>query len=532
MRSLTPLDLPRLEEPNLAQAQAFVGEHSCSYEELNENVSSVAAFLSQLRVQKGDRVCLWADKSPQGVTAILGTLRAGCAYVPIDGGQPFARARIIFADAEPVVLFTDAFHLKKLKAEELPRSLQVIVVVGNETVQEEEMEVAIRSWSDLIERKSPCVKPLLSLEDLAAILYTSGSTGIPKGVQISHRNLANFVGWATNEFDVGPDDVFANHASFNFDLSTFDLFVGLSVGASIWIIPDSQTRDVSALARGVREYGISVWYSVPSILHLLTSAGTLGSMTTKSLRYVLFAGEVFPNRQLKELVAQLPAETELYNLYGPTETNVCTYHRVCPEDLSVDRPIPIGKAAQGAQLFVLDESDEEIEEEGLVGELVVEGDCVTPGYFRGAAYAGAFPFEVRRHRTGDLVSWREGRLVYRGRKDRMVKLNGFRVELGEVEAAVLRHPALAEAVVLVNDAEKNIGLTVYYVLQKDAFKPSLISLKQHCAKHLPKYMVPRSAICLDSLPYNRNGKVDYQRLSETNMKRRITNTTSQLMSLS
>ncbi|MEO6703800.1 MAG: AMP-binding protein, partial [Jatrophihabitantaceae bacterium] len=345
-------------------------------------------------------------------------------------------------------------------------------------------------------------------DDLAALLYTSGSTGTPKGVQISHRNLAAFIDWAVVELDIDEHDIFSNHASFNFDLSTFDLFVALRVGAALWIIDGETARDVAAIAAGIRRHRVTVMYCVPSIYNLLVNAGVFTSATSESLRYLLFAGEVYPTAQVARLAKLLPARTQLYNLYGPTETNVCTAHRVRPADLQSEAPLPIGTALPGATLRVAD-----VDEQGI-GELIVSGDCVTPGYWQRATESDQAGHHLGEHRTGDLVSYRDGTLIYRGRKDRMVKLSGYRVELGEIETVLLRHPAVAEAAVLVAATVTGPRLTAYYCAQLGGVAPSLIEIKRHCAEHLPRYMVPQAVTLVVALPRNGNGKVDYRRLAD------------------
>ncbi|MFF7728694.1 D-alanine--poly(phosphoribitol) ligase [Streptomyces sp. NPDC008001] len=499
-----------------AARPAFTGDHPLTYGEFTAAVDALTCRLLDLGVRPGDRVAIWTDKQPRYAEAILAALQAGCAYVPLDGGQPAGRVETILRDAEPVVLFTDRRRLDLLAGRALPASLEAVVALG-EAPGDEVCGVPVHSWDGFgrVRAGRVTIVPAPRPSDLAAILYTSGSTGVPKGVRISHRNLANFVGWARGELDVGPADVFANHASFNFDLSTFDLFVALSAGAAVWIVPDAAARDVTALATGMREHGITVWYSVPSVLHLLTASGALTPDVTRSLRYVLFAGEVFPVPQLRALAERLPEDTALYNLYGPTETNVCTYHRVRPEDLLRDTPVPIGLPITGARVSVVADG-RPTGVPGAIGELVVEGDCVTPGYWRRPDDPAA-SFHCRgMHPTGDLVSREDGLLVYRGRKDRMVKLNGYRVELGEIEAAVLTHPAVAEAAVVVRTEQDAGGgqprIALYYTLRPGAARPGLVRLKQHCARLLPRYMLPRTATCLDRLPHNANGKTDYRRL--------------------
>ncbi|TDD84667.1 D-alanine--poly(phosphoribitol) ligase [Actinomadura rubrisoli] len=516
MRDERLVRLPEIESAEHAARPALLGDQAVSYGELAGTVGRMAARLLERGAVPGDRIAIWMDKGPRYAEAILASLHAGCAYVPIDGGQPAGRVQAILADARPILLFTDRRHLALLSGAETSAPLRAIVVADGPPAPG--TPAPVLAWSDLLETGPPedaaPPEPEIGPSDLAAILYTSGSTGTPKGVKISHRNLMAFVGWACRELDVGAADVFANHASFNFDLSTFDLFVGLSVGAAVWIVEDGHARDVGALAEGIREHGVTVWYSVPSILTLLTASGALTPETVRDLRYVLFAGEVYPKPRLRELSAQLGGATVLYNLYGPTETNVCTYHRVGPDDLARDEPLPIGLPVGDARLLVVDDEGRPLDGPDPFGELVVEGDCVTPGYWGRESEPLAEQHRRHRHPTGDLVSLTDGLLVYRGRKDRMVKLSGYRIELGEIEAAVLRHPAVAEAAVLVAGEGADARLALYYTVRAGADAPGLLGIKRHCARHLPKYMIPQLATRMDALPRNSNGKVDLRRLRE------------------
>ncbi|MGH3417679.1 MAG: AMP-binding protein, partial [Actinocrinis sp.] len=301
------LRLPAALTPEQAVRPALVGRDPVTYGALVAQVDELCRALLGLGAGHGDRVAVWMGKSPRYAMAILAALHAGCAYVPLDAKQPAARVRSILGDAEPVVVFTDRAHLAELTNQPLPDVVRAVIVADAEDgagsqgtyddlgSPREHGDAPILSWRSAIAHAAAARPPdTADPDDLAAILYTSGSTGTPKGVKISYRGLANFVGWARGELDLGPADVFANHASFNFDLSTFDLFTALSSGAALWLVPDSATRDVSALAAGIREHAVTVWYSVPSILHLLTASGALTGEYAKTLRYVLFAGEVFP----------------------------------------------------------------------------------------------------------------------------------------------------------------------------------------------------------------------------------------------
>ncbi|MFE7721994.1 amino acid adenylation domain-containing protein [Nocardia rhizosphaerihabitans] len=506
------IGLPEIESDEHAARPALLGRTTVTYAELTTAVHAFAHRLHQLGATLGDRVVIWMDKRPEYAQAMLGALHLGAAYVAVDGAHPASRLQIIVADTEPILVVTDRRHLPDLGDVELPSSVRAVVVVGggDEIVG----SVPTLAWSDFVADGIRVQRAVITPTTLAAILYTSGSTGTPKGVQISHRNLSAFIDWARTELDVGTEDVFANHASFNFDLSTFDLFVALSVGAAMWIIEDEQARDPAALADGIREHGVTVWYSVPSILTLLTACGALTPETVRTLRYVLFAGEVYPKPRLAELAALLPADTELYNLYGPTETNVCTYHRVTAQDLAGEEPLPLGLPVGSTRLLVVDEDGGLIEGPDAFGELVVEGDCVTPGYWRREREPMAREHRRHRHPTGDLVSCANGHIVYRGRKDRMVKLSGYRTELGEIESVILRHPSIDEAAVIVTGEGSSSRLAAFYTVRSGAPELTLIEVKRHCADHLPRYMVPRTAIRVEALPRNSNGKIDYRRLVE------------------
>ncbi len=465
-------------------------QEELSYAELSSRVSRMVAVLRDGCLAHGDRVAVVLPKSIDAVVAFLATLQAGGVYVPVDRFQPVARASHILRDCSCSLLITDRDFFDSLRREGMPERLQAII--------QAEVGPAERPGpGPFCERMAP--------DNLAFILYTSGSTGLPKGVRITHRNLLTFINWCIGRFELRPSDVFSNHAAFSFDLSTFDLYAALAVGACVHILTEEEMKNPFALARQIEGGKISVWYSVPSILMLMLSADVFRKYDCSSLRYVLFAGEVFPIKRLKELIAALPAPN-YYNLYGPTETNVCTYYEVKPSDSSRVTPVPIGRPLPGLSARVVDRTGEPVER-GEVGELVIEGACVTPGYFGPTPSRNEANHRCHIHATGDLVSVDEdGELNFRGRIDNMVKVNGYRVELGEIESQLALHPALENVIVVPLETDGQTSLVACYTSAEGHPPLSLIEMKKFCAARLPAYMIPHRLRRFDSLPVNQNGK--------------------------
>ncbi len=326
-----------------ADAPAVVdGERVVSYGELDAWSNAIARVLVDRGVQPGDRVALYLDKSAEAVAAIYGTLKAGAVYVPFDPTSPCTRLGYIAADAGIRVVCTSHKMLAALRdmtAAGAP--VAVAVVLDGPTDQPGTVpEVVGSSAIDAAGTERFSVRRIP--EDLAYILYTSGSTGNPKGVMLSHRAALGFVDWAVEAVGVTSTDRCSSHAPLHFDLSIFDLFASAAVGAAVVLVPAATSRFPVEVHRFIERQGITIWYSVPSILSMLTLRGGLTDGALPHLRVVLFAGEVFPTKHLRELMQRLP-HAEFWNLYGPTETNVCTAYRVPAlaagdDDAHPDRP--------------------------------------------------------------------------------------------------------------------------------------------------------------------------------------------------
>lgn len=484
-----------------------------TYAELNRQSDALAGFLAASGVSRGDRVGIVLPKTIPAVVSLFGIMKAGAAYVPVDVTAPADRGKRILADCQVAALIVDHRALAVVPEHDGERTdPRAIVVVGsapgdtrlNTTTFDAAVAGNGRLDVDRLER------------DLAYILYTSGSTGTPKGVMLTHQNAVSFVEWCSSVFEPNEDDRFSSHAPFHFDLSILDIYLCVKHGAALYLISESLGKSPKDLVRFIAAHRLTIWYSTPSILTLLLQLGNLLAEEVPSPRIVLFAGEVFPVKHLRELQRRWPAAA-YFNLYGPTETNVCTFARIPPQ-IPDDRevPYPIGFACAHCAAVVVDDQGQEVATGGE-GLLYISGPAVTQGYWnRPRENAAAFLMRngIAWYNTGDLVTWdaREG-YTYRGRKDRMVKRRGYRIELGEIERALYLHPRLREvAVVAVADADAGVRIAAFVSCHEGATAPSIVELKTFCATRIPAYMSPDRFVVQEHLPRTSTDKVDYQSL--------------------
>jgi amino acid adenylation domain-containing protein len=467
-------------------------------------------------VQRHDRVGIYLTKSIDAVASIFGVLKAGAAYVPVDPHAPISRNAYVFANCTVKVAIVEARFAESLR-EELSHhgaTPRLLVLEGAGDGQSLDAALTREQSAD----PAPTAETVVAApDDLAYLLYTSGSTGKPKGVILSQRNALSFVDWCSETFEPREDDRFSSHAPLHFDLSILDIYVPIKHAATVVLVSHEVGKEPAKLAPLIANRQITVWYSTPSILSLLARYGSLEEHNYSKLRMVLFAGEVFPVKYLRLLQERLP-HPRYFNLYGPTETNVCTYHEI-PSSIPDDRtePYPIGQTCSHFQSLVVDADGNPVSI-GDEGELCMYGVGVTAGYWgldeqTRQAY---FTDDAGRswYRTGDLVvQSANGEFTYRGRRDRMVKKRGYRVELGEIEACLYQHPEIRQAAVIALPDEDGIKVKAF-LSTTDGQRISVIALKKYCSERIPLYMVPDVFSFLSELPTTSTDKIDYQALKE------------------
>ncbi|MBE0411263.1 MAG: AMP-binding protein [Anaerolineales bacterium] len=357
------------------EAIRFSGQ-SMTYGMLESRSNSLARVLVENDIRRGDRVGIYMNKSLETVIAMYAIMKAGGAYVPLDPLAPVNRTAFVIKDCgirHVVSNDTKVDSLRKILSDESP--MEHLLGVTPQT----DFQANCIPWEELASAPDHPLSLNLTEQDLAYILYTSGSTGNPKGIMHTHRSGLSFAEWAADEYQLTQLDRVSNHAPLHFDLSTFDYFATAISGGCTVIIPEALTKFPANLSRLIESERITVWYSVPFALIQLLERGDLTSHDTSALRWILFAGEVFPTKHLRALMNQLP-DVRFSNLFGPTETNVCTYYHLDGLPQDNDETIPIGKACTNIEDLVVDTNDRPVEP-GEVGELLIRGGVVMKGYW-------------------------------------------------------------------------------------------------------------------------------------------------------
>lgn len=490
---------------------------SICYHDLAALADRVRDRLVAMGVRPGDRVGLFIPKSIDTVAGIFGAMKAGAAYVPVDPTAPATRNAYIFANCQVKVALVEAKLVDGLRKELAANNWSPIIIPIDQSVGMGGK--ATRAALDHLDKegKAPGAKTHEpGADDLAYILYTSGSTGKPKGVMLSQENAKVFVDWCSDHLKPRAEDRFSSHAPFHFDLSILDIYTPIKHGCTLVLVSEELGKEPGPLAKYIEDKKITVWYSAPSILSLMAQFGNIPALGWKSLRTIIFAGEVFPIVHLRTL-KRLAPHCDYWNLYGPTETNVCTYYLLPPGPVPAEKtePYPIGVTCEHYDELIIDAEGKALGPNDE-GELCMAGTGVMQGYWANDELTNKAFVTVggrRWYKTGDIVNRdAQGQLVYRGRRDRMIKKRGYRVELGEIEACLYQQPNVREAAI-VAIPDESAGFMVWaHLSSRDGAKISLIALKKFCSERLPLYMIPDKFVFHESLPKTSTDKTDYQKL--------------------
>lgn len=461
-----------------------------TYEALNQRANSIAGDLIAHGVQHGDLVGLCAERSLDMIAGMLGILKTGAAYVPLDPAFPPERLQIIVEDANAKLVLAQTSVADRLPVSEC---------------------YSVRTFDEVPKLKSgkgPVVEG--SSEDLAYVMYTSGSTGTPKGVAVRHRNAIRVVKGA-DYVDFSCDQRFLQFTPFTFDVSIFEIFGALLNGGRLVVFPPG-VPSMAELGDFIVEQGITTVWLTAGLFHQMVEENVEG---LKGLRQLVAGGDVLSASHIRKVLDAVP-ECRLVNGYGPTEGAVftCAFHFERASQLA--QGVPIGKPISNTYVYVMD-THGEVVPVGVPGELYIGGDAATQGYWnRSELTAEKYvkdPFdelpEARLYRSGDIVKFaKDGNLLFLGRRDNQVKVRGFRIELGEIEIVLDEHPLVQKAVVLARSDDGCEKRLVAYIVLRKSKSATVTEMRTYVAAHLPEYMVPSIVVFMESFPLNHNGKID------------------------
>ena len=470
-----------------------------TYQAVQDEAVRIAAALTARELFKKP-VAVLMDKGARTVTAFLGIAMSGNYYTVIDTKMPQNRVEKILDTFEPAVILADKKNAKK--ATDFGREIIIYEELLERELTETDKELVQSAEDRIIDT------------DILYVLFTSGSTGIPKGVIITHRSVIDYTEWVAETFGLNHNSIIGNQAPFYFDNSVLDIYSTIRNGATLHVIPQMLYSFPIRLMEFIRDHKINTIFWVPTVLCRVADLDLLDKCDINCLEKVLFAGEVMPARQLNKWIRRLP-NAMFANLYGPTEITVdCTYY-IVDREIRDDESVPIGYPCMNTDILVLNEKNELVEV-GEKGELCVRGSSLSLGYYNNPEKtAAAFVqnplnklYRELIYRTGDIVHYNErGEIIYDGRRDSQIKHTGHRIELGEIETAVSSNPAIRGNCCMHEAAKDQLHLFYTGDISEDA-------LRKYLSAIVPEYMLPNVCHKLDIMPLNMNGKIDRVKLKE------------------
>lgn len=473
-----------------------------TYRDLYIGARFIGSFFAD-KISNRDAVAFYMEKSCNALVGMFGVVYAGGFYSFLDVRQPASRLDKIIEKLSPKVIFTDAQMLEKSKELTIPKGAEVVLLD----------EIISYDPGRVDNEKIAKIRETVQDIDPLYVNFTSGSTGIPKGVTVSHRSVLEFISYFTDIFGITSEDILANQAPFDFDVSVKDIYSGLMTGAKVQLVPRDYFSNPTKLMDYLADKDVTVLIWAVSAMCFVAIMNGLEYRKPEHIRMIMFSGEVMPIKHLNHWKQFYPDATYV-NLYGPTEiTCNCTYH-ILDRDYDLTEAIPAGIPFPNEHVFLLDEEDKEILDPMETGEICVTGTSLALGYFKDEEKTkAAFMqnplntlFREEMYRTGDLGRYGEdGLLYYVSRKDFQIKHLGQRIELGEIEVGAMAVSGVERACCIYDNNKKKIVL--FY--SGDIDKKDLVnSLKET----LPQFMVPTAVRQMEALPLNKNGKIDRQML--------------------
>ncbi|MEX2351394.1 MAG: amino acid adenylation domain-containing protein [Balneolaceae bacterium] len=501
-------------------------DETITYRQLESESNKLAGKLIKQNLMPGDRVGLFLEKSPKTIIAMLGITKAGGIYVPLDPHSPAERVIKIIKSSSPSLLFVD--HETTCRFQDIIHSdtetgLIPWVWWSTEPLMYGDDFLPQFIYKSIEGQKNEPYQVTRNPATAAHILFTSGSTGQPKGVVITHKNIDSFISWAVPYFNMEQGEHTSCHSPLHFDLSTFDIYGAFASGCHLHLVPAGISTNPKKMSEFILENRLNQWFSVPSALSFLAKFQVIPEGGYPDLKRLIWCGEVFPLPGLQYWMNKLP-NVQFTNLYGPTEATIASSYYTVNRRLDQLTETPIGEPCSGEKLIILDE-DQRRKNIGEVGDLYIQGSGLSPGYWKDIAktkaafmwYTNEEGGRERIYKTGDLASiGKDGMVYFHGRSDYQIKSRGYRIELGEIEVALDQDEMLREFAVVPVHLDGFEGTTIGCAYVGKEMKNGTLAplLKLKLKSKIPSYMMPQVWKEYDILPRNGNGKIDRKKLSE------------------